>query len=142
MLAGCNQKRPLPHDMPARVAALSAGQKRAALALIAGTAARTYPEAAEVAGVSLGTLHTHLRRLRRRDPDLYGALMEVRAYQLAERHRAALQRAERRSQEWHRRAAARRYYYRFGVWPWERSRTGYQRPPQIGCRRLNSPKGI
>jgi len=38
------------------------------------------------------------------------------------RHVLAIQRANEHSAIWHRHQANRRYYYRFGRWPWERRR--------------------
>jgi transposase len=98
------------------------GQRRAALALVGGRRARTYREAAALLGLHVGTIYRHLYRLRRQRPEAYAAVMAVRAGQLAERHAAAVNREGARSAEWHRRQAARRYYYRFGRWPWERRR--------------------
>jgi hypothetical protein len=46
--------------------------------------------------------------------------MAERARHLATRHAAALKRAAAHSQRWHHRQANRRYFYRYGRWPWER----------------------
>jgi hypothetical protein len=101
------------------VATLPPGQRRVAGALIGVAMAPTYRAVADHLGLSLGTVHRHLGRIRRRHPALYGELMCVRHAQLAERHREAQRRAECRSATWHRSQSARRYYYRFGRWPWE-----------------------
>ncbi|MBI3910333.1 MAG: hypothetical protein HY320_05295 [Armatimonadetes bacterium] len=92
------------------------------LPLIGGAEARTYAEAAVVMGPY--GLHTHLRR--RRFPEAYAAVMEVRWAQLAERHREAeaLARVEAHSREWFLRQRNRRFYYRFGYWPWQRRGRG------------------
>lgn len=95
-------------------------QQEAALLLTSGQPALTYPEAAGQMGVSLGTLYTHLKRIRDGHPELYALLMEARKKRLGARHALAVARAEAHSRQWHRKQANRRYYYRFGHWPWER----------------------
>ena len=60
------------------VTILPEGQKRAVTALISGERARTYPEAAEVGEMSLGTLYTHLRRVKRNHPAVYQKVRRVR----------------------------------------------------------------
>ena len=50
---------------------LPEGQRRAVRALISGERARTYPEAAKLGGISLGTLYTHLRRVKGNHPEVY-----------------------------------------------------------------------
>lgn len=100
-------------------ATLPSGQFRAVEALVGGGRARTYAVAAKAAGVSVNTLKTQLRRVRLRAPAVWDEVCRVRAGQLAQRHRAAVARAEQRSRAWHRRQANRRYYQRFGRWPWE-----------------------
>ncbi len=106
------------------LANLPPGQQRVALALIDSPLARTYREVAAALNLHLGTVYRHLYRLRRGNPEAYAAVMAVRAEQLAKRHAAAVRREEARSAEWHRKQAARRYYYRFGRWPWERWHSG------------------
>lgn len=96
------------------------GRARVALALVVGPDAPTYPEVAARLGLGVGTVATHLRRLRERHPDLYALLMAARARQLARRHEAALARDEAHSKRWHKRQANRRYYAAHGSWPWER----------------------
>ena len=58
-------------------------------------------------------VHTHLRRLRDRRPEVYAALMAERVRGLAERHAEAVKRAQAHSRAWHRKQANRRYYYRY-----------------------------
>lgn len=100
--------------------ALRARRARVALALIVPRDAPTYPEVAARLGIGLGTVHTHLKRLRAGHPDVYAAVMAERARQLARRHRAALARDAAHSRRWHRRQANRRFRARYGYWPWER----------------------
>ncbi len=100
--------------------ALPPGRARVALALIVPRAAPTYPEIAARLGIGLGTVHTHLKRLREGQPNVYAAVMAERAQSLARRHRAALARDAAHSRRWHRRQANRRFYARYGYWPWER----------------------
>ena len=83
---------------------LPQGQRTAVEALIGGgTQARTYLEAAELAGMSLGTVKTHLRRVRQRHPQLYKAIRRVRRSQLAVRHRLAVMNAQGHSRAYFRR---------------------------------------
>lgn len=96
------------------------GRARVALALVVGREAPTYPEVAARLGIGVGTVYTHLRRLRERHPDVYAAVMAERSRQLAKRHKEALARDEAHSRRWHRKQANRRYYYAHGYWPWER----------------------
>jgi hypothetical protein len=112
------RKRLIPHDIGALLAMLPAGQRRVAEALIASGDAPTYPAVAIALGLHVGTVHRHLARIRERHPDVYAALMAERRRQLAVRHERAVLRAEAHSRSWHRRQANRRYYYRFGRWPW------------------------
>ena len=74
-------------------------QRRALDALVGGEDARTYVEAAKVAGMSLGTLKIHLRRVRLLRP----GVCAFRRAQLAQRHREAMQ---------NRRAHSRAYFFR------------------------------
>jgi len=99
------------------LASLPEGRRRVAEALIAD-GGRTYPAVAALLGVHLGTVHQHLRRIRRLHPKVYAALRQARAGQLAQRHTQAIARAEAHSRRWHRAQANRRFYYRFGRWPW------------------------
>jgi len=75
---------------------LPEGQRRAMDALIGGRSDRTYGEAAEVAGISLGTMLTHVNRVRQNHPDVYGEVRVVRRQQLEGRHARAMNTAE-----WH-----------------------------------------
>ena len=77
------------------------------MALIGGGAARTYVQAALIAGVHLGTLYRHLGRVRQRHPDLYESIRAVRLYQLAWRHERAIANAKEHS---------RAYFRRTGKW--------------------------
>ena len=113
-----NPKIPESHDLADLLATLPAGRRRVVVALMASRAL-TYPQLAAALGVHLGTIHAHLRRVRQRHPELYALVMAERAHQLAARHQQALARAEAHSRAWHRKQANRRYYYRFGRWPWE-----------------------
>lgn len=89
-------------------------------ALVREEVARSYPEVAEQLGIHVGSVHAHLRRVRLRHPEVYAALMAERARQIAARKARSAARAAAHSREWHRKQANRRYYYRFGCWPWER----------------------
>jgi transposase len=104
----------------AALGGLPPGRARVALALVVGRDAPTYPEVAARLGLGLGTVHTHLKRLRAGHPDVYAAVMAERARQLARRHAAALARDAAHSRRWHRKQANRRFHAQFGYWPWER----------------------
>ena len=93
------------------------GQIKALRAFIAHDvpSGRTYKEAADAAGISLGTLYTHLRRVRQNHPEIYAATMEVRQQQLAVRHRhAVLDRRDRSREWWHNVNKAE--FYAMGGW--------------------------
>ena len=94
---------------------LPEGQKRAVRALISGERARTYPEAAKVAGVSLGTLYTHLRRVKRNHPVVYKKVQRVRQAQLAVRHHSALLNARAHTRAWFRRVRRNERYFLYGT---------------------------
>ena len=113
-------KIPIPHDIAAAVQELPAGQRRTVEGLIGAGYAVTYAQAAQRAGVSMGTLHTHLRRVREGYPILYSAVMGVRARQLGVRHSSAMLRAAEHSKVWHRKRANVRFFKRFGYWPRKR----------------------
>ena len=66
---------------------LPEGQRKSVIGLVGGKRARTYIEASIVAGMSLGTLHTHLKRIRTRHPRLHRAIYKERKAQLKVRHR-------------------------------------------------------
>lgn len=117
-----NLKRPKSHDLAALCGTMPAGRGRVALALVVSETAPTYRRVADALGISLGTVHRHLKRVRDLHPEVYGALMGERQRQLAARHEEAEQRAAAHSECWHRSQANRRYYYRFAHWPWESRR--------------------
>ncbi len=104
------------------LATLPPGRRRVALALIGSQEAPTYPEVAAALGIHLGSVHQHLRRIRLQHPGVYGAVMRERTRQLVERHTQALSRADDHSRNWHRKQSNRRYYHRFGRWPWQNKR--------------------
>ena len=105
---------------PLDLSPLPPGQRRVAEALLEGQEARTYAGVAERLELSLGTVYEHLRRVRRNHPELYAALMVYRKGQLEQRHVAALAKDTAHSKRYFKRRANRRYYERFGYWPWER----------------------
>lgn len=76
------------------------GQRRAVRALISGEEARTYQEAAKLGGMSLGTLYTHLQRVKKNHPNLYGKIRIHRKAQLAARHVRALAKAKAHTRDW------------------------------------------
>ena len=90
---------------------LPEGQRRAVAALVLGDQARTYPEAAEEAGMSLGTLYTHLRRVKRNHPKVYKEVRKIREAQLAVRHHNALASARAHTRAWFRRVRRNERYY-------------------------------
>ncbi len=94
-------ERGVPKELARLLATLPLGRRRVALALLADTRGRTYPEVAAELGVHLGTVHQHLRRIRLRDREIYVAVMKERARQLRARHRRALARAKAHSKRWH-----------------------------------------
>ena len=100
------QKR-FSYDLP-DLSSLPSGQRRAMDALIGGEVARTYREAARIAGMSEGTMLTHVNRVRQRHPFLYSAIRSIRVAQLAQRHQDALAEARahsaiyfRKQAKWH-----------------------------------------
>ena len=90
------------HHLP-NLSILPEGQDRAVVALIGGKQARTYPESADRAGMSLGTLYIRLHRVRQGHPNLYAAISKVRKAQLAKRHREAVARAREHTRQYFRR---------------------------------------
>ena len=96
------------------VTMLPEGQKRAVTALISGERARTYPEVAAVGEMSLGTLYTHLRRVKRNHPAVYQKVRRVRKAQLAVRHRNALDNARAHTRAWFRRVRRNERYLIYG----------------------------
>jgi len=95
---------------------LPEGQRRAVAALVLGDQARTYPEAAEEAGMSLGTLYTHLRRVKRNHPKVYKEVRKIREAQLAVRHHNALASARAHTRAWFRRVRRNERYLLSGSW--------------------------
>jgi hypothetical protein len=91
----------VPRKLARLLATLPPGRRRVATALIADKRGRAYPEVAAKLGVSLGTVHAHLRRIRQKHPEVYAALMKVRERQLEARHRRAVAREKAHSQRWH-----------------------------------------
>ena len=79
---------------------LTAGQLGAVTALIAGDKAATYKSAGESLGVSINTIKTHMKRIKKSDPDAYHWIMRVRRIQLDKRHEEALARADSRSHQY------------------------------------------
>lgn len=99
---------------------ITPGQRRVVESLLSSKHAVTYGGVAARLGISVGTVYTHLRRLRLRSPTLYEAVMDIRRHQLEARHVLAVWRAQMHSDQWHRAQSARRHYRRFGCWPHER----------------------
>ena len=110
-------KRRRPHDVP-DLSSLPPGQARAVSALIFHDIpwGRTYTEAADAAGMSLGTLYTHLRRVRCNHPKLYAAVRKVRKAQLAVRHRNAVANAGAHTRAYFRRIRRSQLYLLAGYW--------------------------
>ena len=100
------------------LASLPPGQGRVVMALMADDS--TYPELADQLGIHLGTVHTHLRRVRERYPALYAALMARRRWHLQRRHERAEANARAHNRRWFRKQANRRFFMSHGYWPWER----------------------
>lgn len=114
---------PNPHDNQQQIAAglglLSDGQREVLMALLEEDVARTYPETAEALGLALGTVYTHLRRVKQKAPALYAAAMEIRREQLGRRKARSAARAAAHSAEWFRKKRNRACYYRTGLWPYQ-----------------------
>ena len=100
--------------MTPELSSLPEGQRRAVRALISGEQARTYPEAAKLGGMSLGTLYTHLRRVKRNHPEVYQKVRRVRKAQLAVRHHNALENARAHTRAWFRRGRRNEMYLIYG----------------------------
>ena len=75
------------------IKSLPDGQRKSVVGLVGGGRARTYIEASEIAGISVNTLYTHLRRIRTNHPTLHKAIYRERKAQLKVRHREAADRA-------------------------------------------------
>ena len=95
-------------------------QQAVAEALVSEGSAVTYQEVADTLGIHLGTVHRHLQRVRENHPDVYAALMQLRAWQRGVRHYRAIERAMAHSRAWFRRKRTRRYVRRYGHWPYQR----------------------
>ena len=96
------------------LSSLPEGQRRAVIALISGERARTYPEAAKLGGMALGTLYTHLIRVKKNHPEVYGKVRRVRKAQLAVRHHSALLNARAHTRAWFRRVRRNERYLLYG----------------------------
>lgn len=110
------QTRPALSDL---LAELTPGQRRVAEAFVSGDVARSYRAVAADLEIHVGTLYTHLRRIRMAHAAVYWSLMELRATQLQTRHEAAIARAQAHSQRWQGKQASRRYRLKFGRFRWE-----------------------
>jgi hypothetical protein len=96
------------------------GQARVAIGLLCSPEDPVaYSEIASAFGINIGTVHTHMRRIRRRRPDLYIEIMAERRRQLSVRHEAVEAERRRRSLLWVRRRRAGAYRREHGVWPWD-----------------------
>ena len=116
-MSGFNRPVPRSYDLAALLAALPAGQRCVAEALVAEPYGRTYPAVAAALGLHVGTVHRHLDRIRRRHPAVYATLMAIRAEQLDARHQRAL--ARRRTKRWQRRYL---HWHVYGCESWDRYR--------------------
>jgi hypothetical protein len=103
---------------------LPRGQARVALGLLClPEDPVAYTDVSAAFGISLGTVHTHMRRIRQRRPDLYGEIMAERRRQLSARHDLVVAKRRRRSLLWARRRRAAEYRKAHGIWPWEAFKT-------------------
>ena len=73
---------------------LPKGQRRAVKALFGQDKAITYKAAAESIGIGVGTIYTHVKRIRLNSPEIYKILMIYRKNQLEVRHQEALVRRD------------------------------------------------
>ena len=94
-------KKRKAYYMP-NLSSLPRRQRDAVEALIGGGTDRTYEEAAKLSGMALGTLRTHLVRLKCSRPALYSKIMAVRKSQLAVRHEIAVRNAQAHSRQYFR----------------------------------------
>ena len=115
-----DQSAELPRGLVEALRALPNRQRLVVEQLLGRKGGRTYADVAAELAVHIGTVHRQLKRLRDQRPDLYAAIVVERARQLALRHVLAAERAAEHSSRWHRQQSSRRFYYRFGRWPWER----------------------
>ncbi len=90
------------YQNPPAIQPAAPGQAKAVKALIIHDqpSGRTYMGAAEVAGISVNTFKTHLRRVRQNHPEIYDGVRKVRSEQLAERHSQAVSEITQRSRQW------------------------------------------
>ena len=109
----------MTEDLRALLEALPPGQRRVVEALMEGDTAPTYGQVADRIGLHLGTVHSHLRRIRQRHAALYAALMQHRRQQLEQRHEKAVRRARLRLRTSRSPSAKTmlRRYLKTGRWP-------------------------
>ena len=81
---------------------LTPGQKRVMDVFVGGKKARTYKKVAEILDLHIGTVYTHLKRVRDNHPGIYNRVFSIRRSQLEIRHQKALARADARSHAYHR----------------------------------------
>jgi len=70
-------------------------------------------------GIAPSTVKEHLRRARRRQPEVYAAVMAHRLGQFERWHAAVADARKERSRRWGKRRWAARYRAERGCWPWE-----------------------
>ena len=80
---------------------LTPGQRRVMDVFVGGKKARTYKKVAEILGIHIGTVYTHLKRVRDNQPGVYNRVFAIRRSQLEIRNQEALARADARSHEYH-----------------------------------------
>jgi len=89
------------YTMQEEIDRLPEGQLRAVRALVdGGDECRTYAHASAIAGVSVNTLKTHLRRVRVNHPKVWASLRVLRKRQLGIRHKGAIGKAQEHTQNW------------------------------------------
>ena len=77
------------------------GQIRAVRVLIGGgDECRTYAHASTIAGISVNTLKSYLRRVRINHPKVWASLRVLRKRQLGIRHKRAIGKAQEHTQNW------------------------------------------
>ena len=69
-------------------------------------------------GIQVTTVREHLRRIQRRHPDLFAALMAERGKRLEAWHADVARRRLERSRRWGKHRWAARYKAQHGTWPW------------------------
>ena len=79
----------------------------------------SYRVVASAMGISLSTVKTQLRRVRLRHPELYAAVMAIRAQQFETYHRFVSEARRERSRKWGRRRWIARFRRQYGRSPWE-----------------------